>query len=333
VLTVIERESEIKHAQGLFMKKMDKVVDKRDVIIVGYKGESQKLKASWSEKLGIWWITEKSENRYWNAFGTKEPKWDTKYSHNITCEINPPFKGINRTIAGVFAEDSNGKIYLLHRGKIGGGRKDIGKTRFWKEFRGEWQEVRDGEMVSKLALVASFESPRFAQQVANFVHEVERIKAISVSSKGSAGALETVFKEEFYGTKKVSSTSKEIEAKCDHGLLVNTLAKDLEAFGITVGNSPGIDLYAVDENNNPKILFEIKTDTTKTQCYEAIGQLFFYSVKLGKKPQLVAVFPNYIDKESKNIIEKLNIQCLTYEWVDNKPQFDKSFKPKSLMVG
>ena len=331
MLTVIESQDETENAQALFLNKMNKMADKRDVIMVGYKGESQKLKASWSKKLEVWWVAEKSENRYWNAFGTKEPKWNTEYSHNITCEINPPVKGINRTIAGVFARDSNGKIYLLHRGKIGGGRKGIGKTKFWKEFRGVWQEVKDGEIVSRLALVAAFDSSRFARQVANFVHEVERIKAISVSSKGPAAVLETIFREEFYGKKKISSTSKEIEAKCDHGLIVNTLAKDLENIGMTIGNSQNIDLYTVDENNVPKILFEIKTDTTRTQIYEAIGQLFFNSAKLGKNCHLVAIFPKYIDKESKDIIEKLNIHCLTYEWIYNRPHFDKSFNPKGLM--
>jgi len=332
VLKIIENEDAVKRTQMLFLEKLRKSTDKRGVVEIGYKGGNAKLEASWSKKLGIWWASEESENRYWNAFGTHEPRWNSKYSHTITCEINPPFKGINRTISGVFADDSGGRVYLLHRGKIGGGREGIGKTRFWNEFRGEWQEVEDGEVISKLALIASFESPRFNEQIANFVREVERIKTMTVSAKGPASGWDSIFKEEFYGKKKVSTVNKQIEAQCDHGLVVNTLAKNLESAGLTVGNSPNVDLFTIDETCNPNILFEIKTDATRTQCYEAIGQLFFHSAKLQKKPQLVAVFPSYIDEESKGTIEKLNIHCLTYMWIDNKPHFAEGFKPESLIT-
>jgi hypothetical protein len=332
MLIIIEREDEIKSTQFSFIKRMNEIADKRGTIIIGYKGGNAELEASWNKEFNIWWTTQESENRYWNAFGTNEPKWNTKYAHSITCEINPPFKGINRTIAGAFARDPSGKIYLMHRGKIGGGRKGIGKNKFWNEFRGEWQEVSDGEIISALALVASFESPRFVAQVANFVREVERVKTRSITKIKSSTVQLTIFKEEFSGTKKFSATSKEIEAKCDHGLVVNTLAKHLEKIGITIGNSPNIDLFVLDKNNNFKIMFEIKTTVTKTQCYEAIGQLYFNSAKLGKKPHLVAVFPENLNEEYKNVFKNLNIHCLTYKWINNEPKFDRSFKPESLMT-
>jgi len=36
---------------------------------------------------------------------------------------------MNRTIAGAFASDDEGNIYLVHRGRIGGGKKGIGRTK------------------------------------------------------------------------------------------------------------------------------------------------------------------------------------------------------------
>jgi len=329
MLNVIEEEDKIESAQRSFMRKMSELSDKRGTIVVGFKGGNEKLDADWNEEFDIWWAPRKLENRYWNAFGTKEPRWNSKYPHNITCEINPPLKGINRRIAGVFARDSGGRIYLLHRGKIGGGRKGIGKSKFWSEFRGGEdlrQEVNDGELTSTLALIGSLESPHLVSQVANFVHEVERIKTISVKKdlRPTYARPLTVFKEEFFGTKTFLAASKEIEAKCDHGVVVNTLAKQLETTGIKVGNSPSIDLFTIDEDNNPKILFEIKTDSMKDQCYKAIGQLLFNAMKLGTKPQLVAIFPATLDKESKDVIKKLGIHCLTYEWIGNKPHFARA---------
>lgn len=328
VLTVMVEENEIGKAQALFIDRMTDTASKHEIIMVGYKGESDQHEAFWSKELGIWWVSEKSENRYWNAFGTGQPRWHTKYSHSIVCEINPPFSGINRMISGAFAKDAEGKVYLLHRGRIGGGREGIGKTSFQDNYRGEWQEVVDGDLISDLALIASLDSPRFAQQVAFFVHEVERIKAkLTGSVKVTTPIQKAQFKEEFHGVKKLGATSKEIEARCDHGLVVNTLAKCLETLGITVGNTQNIDLYALDKQGDLKAMFEIKTSATGTDCYGAIGQLFFHSTRQNKKPRLFAVFPNDIDKESEEIMSELGIQCVTYRWMNSHPDFgDFEFK-------
>lgn len=334
MLRVLEDKDETDKAQALFISNLNKLADRTGIISVGYQGESQKLEASWSRKLNVWWIGETSGNRYWNAFGIGEPEWNRAYSHSIICEINPPFQGINRSIAGVFARDLNGKLYLLHRGKIGGGRKGIGKTKFENEYRGAWVTVEDGSELSRLALIASFESPRFAEQVADFVHQVERIKRKSASNSNILSlTLNTTainFKEEFQGTKKFNTVSKEIAAQCDHGIIVNTLAKSFENEGITVGSNSRVDLYTVDSISNLKTLFEVKTDTTPTRIYEAIGQLFYHASNLSMNCKLVAVFPKSIDNDSKKIFQKLNIQCLTYEWINDVPSF-VGFNAKSFI--
>jgi hypothetical protein len=331
MLKIVEEEKEVRNAQSLFMNKMNSVASKRDVIMVGYKGESSEQKASWSKELGIWWTSEKSENRYWNAFGIGEPKWHTKYSHSITCEINPPFLGINRKASGAFAKDADGKIYLLHRGGIGGGREGIGKTTFQNNYRGEWHEVIDGNVISELALIASLHSPRFAKQVAAFAYEIERIKAMSAERATATAPVPHVqFKEEFHGVKKPSTTYKEIEAKCDHGLVVNKLANCLEELGITVGNTQNIDLFTLDQQGNLRAMIEVKTSTSKTDYYGAIGQLFFHSTKQNKRPRLFAVFPESVDEESKKTLRKLGVECITYRWIDDHPDFG-DFKFRALI--
>ena len=168
----------IEKAQTLFMNRMSSVVTKHGVIIVGYKGGSDKHEAYWSKDLGIWWMTEKAENRYWNAFGVDEPKWHTTESHSITCEINPPFKGINRRIAGAFAIDAVGRICLLHRGRIGGGKEGIGKTKFRNAYQDKWQQTENGNVVNEFALIGFLDDPHFPQQVVKFIYEVARIKSI-----------------------------------------------------------------------------------------------------------------------------------------------------------
>ena len=323
-MKVLQDKTEIQKAETLLLSKLNNRSDKQAIINVGYQGESHQLNAKWSKSLDVWWIIEDSGNRFWNAFGTGEPKWNTGHSHDITCEINPPYVGIDRRIAGVFAKDPDGKLYLLHRGKLGGGRPGIGKALFIKEFTGTWEEVEDGMEFSKVALIASFDNPRFVEQIADFVHEVERIKAlptVPITTKAPT-VLTPVFKDEFFGTKKFSNTSSQTLADSDHGLIVNTLAKNLKGKGIAVGNTHNVDLFILDSAGNPTTLFEVKTDVTSTQVYEAVGQLYFHSARLGAKCRLIAVFPNNISQDIRNTFKMLGIQLLTYNFANNLPTFD-----------
>jgi hypothetical protein len=177
VLKVLEDKAEIDRAQTLFLRKLTVASDKSESINIGHQGKNQLLIADWSSNLAIWWATKNLTNRYWNAFGTGEPKWKTKDSHKITIEINPPHEGINRHITGVFVKDSNDGLFLFHRGTLGGGKIGIGKRLFFKEFIGKQEEVQDGSKITNLAWIASFDDSIFVEQVAFFVHEVERIKA------------------------------------------------------------------------------------------------------------------------------------------------------------
>jgi len=43
-------------------------------------------------------------------------------------EINSPLIGIDRRVGAVFAKDAAGKVALIHRGRIGGGREKVGKS-------------------------------------------------------------------------------------------------------------------------------------------------------------------------------------------------------------
>src|SRR5687768_5184918 len=95
---------------------------------IGYKGNSWLHEVEYSNELGIWWTFRIANNkkRYWNAFGIGKPDRQT----NIITEINYPIEGIDFRVAACWGEDAIGGIYLLHSGKIGGGKKEIGMTTF-----------------------------------------------------------------------------------------------------------------------------------------------------------------------------------------------------------
>jgi len=153
-------------------------------INVGYQGASENYIARTDGHL--WYvgeIVEDGSRRYWNAFGF-EPK--PNISNNIIVEINIPFQGKNRRIAGAFGVDrTTNRVQLFHRGRVGGGRPGIGKEAFF-----EWLEARkpqriktvlDGGYPTKMVLVAELDSDNFLYSVTEFVSFVQEFKDQAVS--------------------------------------------------------------------------------------------------------------------------------------------------------
>ena len=144
---------------------------------IGYQGGNMTFPVRWIAPLGIWVGTLRLHNRYWNGFGTDRPA--ANKSLGITVEINVPVTGCDRRIAGGFAvAEDTAEMFLVHRGRIGGGRAGIGGELFWKRFRGGVPlREPDGEEPRRVAIVGKLGSPEFLREVAAFVHEVRRMKA------------------------------------------------------------------------------------------------------------------------------------------------------------
>lgn len=170
MLKLLDDQDEIRRAQTVLLEKLKQRSDKQVNIKIIHQGGPQQRVGYWSKELDLWWATKEKENQFWNAFGTGEPKC-LPAGNRIKCEINPP-KRINRRISGAFAKDSWGNLHLLHRGKF-----SIGKKLFKEHFMGNWVKVKDEPL--DLAFVASFNDTLFVEQIAEFVHEVERIKSLS----------------------------------------------------------------------------------------------------------------------------------------------------------
>ena len=175
MLTIIEDLEQIKESQ----KQFERVKDSPDFetiknVTIGYLGGSHQDEVFYSKKFDVWMHFNEVDNRYWNVFGVGKPVPNKNVS--ITCEINIPLKGYNRRIAGVFAKDEQGNIFLLHNGKIGGGRLGVGRELFKKCFSGEWKSAlsSDGEM--EFAVVGELKSPVFVEKLSAFVKEIKKIK-------------------------------------------------------------------------------------------------------------------------------------------------------------
>lgn len=321
MLKVLDDESSIREAQQRFKEELERFVDEKIPVTLGHRGDSFEAEVSWCSKLNIWTYSGVvPESRYWNAFGIGKPAEGKNVS--ITCEINFPLRGIDRLIAGAFAVDGSGSVFVVHRGKIGGGRKGIGKLLFEENYRGEWIDVKDGEVQNVVALVSALSSPRFARQVSEFVYEVDRIKSLVSSGLPQVGILgdSREFRKEFTGKKRYS-IEKQIEARCDHGLVVNRLARALRSLGLKERNDRNRDLYILDSAGTVKALFEVKTDTSTSSLCSAIGQLMLYSIDLEECPRLILMIPKGVSTALEGKLNRLGVEVLTYGWSDDEVVF------------
>jgi hypothetical protein len=146
---------------------------------VGSQASTEYCDVHWNDKQRFWCFLSKpdpNDGRYWCPFGIDDPAHAKTLS--ITVEINPPLQGINRKVAGAFVLDSEGHIYLAHSGRIGGGKKGIGKSTFVTSYRhGNWQHVSwpDGSR-KPMVILGRLDTPDLPTQIGNFVRAVARFK-------------------------------------------------------------------------------------------------------------------------------------------------------------
>ena len=345
--TVIEDKKEIKQAQLAFAKNMIKKAAKDGDITVGYQGGNAQMHAFWFKGDKFWWAYEPlppgSEKipRWWNAFGIRqyyrsdephngEPHWGKQNS--ISCEINIPLSGNTWQTAGIFVKDPDNEIYIAHTGKIGGGRKGIGKTAFVDNFSGtnKWHQVSGSRGEKDVVIISNINDPNLLDNVGFFVKAVKKIKnditegKIKKTPKLPRQKNTDKFSPEHMGPRRSYSVNDRIQADNYHGTVVNHIKEICEKQGYLVRNNKRMDL--VIQGKSKKSLMEVKTDLDTYSRYEAIGQLFYYSLtyNLPKNTKLVAVFPKPKITEFKKVLDKLGIKYVTYTKAKKQPKFDSS---------
>lgn len=272
----------------------------------------------WRSDLELWVVENELSNRYWNAFGIDDPTKPVGVS--IICEVNFPYDGVNRRIAAVFVEDAKRNLYVAHSGKIGGGREGIGKLSFWEHFRGGKPApvtYPDGED-SDFIVLGRIGDKHLPQQLALFIHEVARIKALVASGAASTPRPSdtTKYTPEFAGKRKSYPLGGIVQSESYHGLVVDALAKQLETAKVTYGNDGARDMFIRDHRGRVTVLFEVKTDLSTTSTYGAVGQLMFHGAQADKPPRRVVVLPAVPDKRTKLVLTRLSIDTVSYQ-LDN----------------
>ena len=182
MFSLLVEKVEISAAQNLLQQKLFEQLPQRDnTYVIGFQGDNFEVSDLHADHR-IWFLSSKSGERYWNAFGLAD-RLKISTSNSITVEINSPFSGENGRVAGLFARGDDGSIYLLHRGKIGGGKLGIGKQAFleWSNLTLVTVQRPDGRTFEAI-LIGKLDSRSLSKDVARFVYAVANFKA-TISSQ------------------------------------------------------------------------------------------------------------------------------------------------------
>jgi hypothetical protein len=331
MLTAITDRFEIGACQRELERALKERPRKAEILLLGHQG------GSFEEMVfhgpGLWYATyretESEIPRHWNAFGLGKRAEGMQL---ITVEINPPLQGYEGRVSGLFARD-DGERVLLHRGRIGGDRKGIGKRAFREWSRSAWVEVAGpGNVKGEAILIGRLASPDLVDQIKLFVDEVgtfkSEVEAGRVSRRPGPQFASNTFNPEFHGKKKVRRTAT-IEYECFHGLVVNALAEKLktsEDHGRTrVFNTREIDL-ALEIDGRLRRLYEAKSSAEPQAIYAGTGQLFIHALQ-GPRVSKTLVLPvDEISKRTRGRLSALGIDVLGYRIEARKVIFSPSFK-------
>jgi hypothetical protein len=321
MLNVVESEPAIRRHRRQFIRSLKLLTDAEIPVDLGHPGASIRAKVAWSEKLGIWFFSRKlASHRYWNAFGVGRPESGSHIS--ITCEINFPLCGIDRRTGGAFAEDGEGRIFVVHRGKLGGGRKGVGKGLFENHYRGVWETMTDGGEETPIAIIGVLNSPRFARQIAAFVRKIARIKetAAAPSAQAEFSFDELAVREELIGD-LCPDLEPETGSDCDRGLIIRDLSEELKRRGLRTGNDGSRDLMAVNREGRIRALFQVLTEMSPAGIHAGATRLQLSGLSLAGDPLLLLLLPRAPEEPLREKLKKLNIDLLIYAWQGDRAVF------------
>jgi hypothetical protein len=313
VLKILDDESTIRRCQRQFIRALRILVTERIAVKIGHPGESVRAKVSWAEDPGIWFHSKAvAGGRYWNAFGIGKPSAGGAVSSTI--EINIPTLSLDRKIGGAYAQDDAGKVFLVHRGKIGG-RRGVGKFLFEAHYRGVWSEVEDGDTRSAVVVIGDLHSPLFVRQLAQFVHKIEAIKDLGADDDHQARILfdDERFHEEFIGGRYVPE-GRDYASECDRDLAVLDLAHRLKEAGARVKSNPEGDLFTSDAAGRMTAVFEVIIGTDSPFLEKGVARLLFRSLNLPQEPRRILVVPGELGQEQRELFLKLGIHVISYSW-------------------
>jgi len=324
VFSLLESKDEIAKAQRKLETSIRRDFNKRATKNIGYPGGTNFGAKVYTDDHYWFWSedyndTDEANPRRLNWFGLFREDADLQ----ISVEINTPYEGRNDRVAGFFARDNDtGSTYLLHSGRVGGGRKGVGKRTFlaWSDQRlidvvSSSGGMRDGVLVMPIEGTAATRSAvRYIDTIARFKQAVRAGETNSREFQRKQKVFDDFYSEP-RGRRK-GKRSGEIDYLSRHGDIVDALYAWRNSRALPKGcrlvKNALIDL-GVAVGRELVEVYEVKTTTARSDVYSAIGQLMVH----GNAPDCrrVIVLPQMgpIAADLADALKRLGIQLLEFK--------------------
>jgi hypothetical protein len=276
-----------------------------------------------------------TDGRYWywsgslDADHTQSPRrlnWFGEFNEEtglgITVEINIPNAGRNDRVAGFFARDSrSGVVYLFHSGRVGGGRKGVGKQAFLA-----WSDQRLQHVVDAMGgcregiLVMPIEGADACRSALRYVRSIVEFKQAVRDGEIETTAFAAKLKRwgEYYSEawgQRIGKRSAALDYVSRHGEVVEALMRWRKSHGIPRGHRLAkdvlIDLGVYDGRRLTEV-FEVKTTADRSDLYAAIGQLLVHGEMAGCRRTLVLPESCDVPIDIRVALTRLGIGVLRY---------------------
>lgn len=315
ILQALTKRSEIKKATQKLFSHLRGISPEKYHIIYSSAGGSTPVDVFYSPEYDFWCGNSVEPDRYWNPFGLGRPRNGATITGR--CQINYACENVNLRMAGLLAKDAEGRLYLLHSGKIGGGRKGVGKNAFLDFYTGERIMVTDGERQYEYLLIDRIDNERFFLNVRIFIESVYGFKGDQefAGYKAGTSAASPLSGDEYDGVKTYDLPARSVTASNDHAIVTRELLKTLRSAGFNAGRDRFRDVYTVGLSGETDRVFEVKTGLSRQKLYTAVGQLMLHS--LSGNTGKVFVTEELTDNGLANDLKKLGISMITFKWSKN----------------
>ncbi len=287
----------------------------------------------------IYWVDLEHERGIWAHFWSPpkadDNRWGCSFGVNLgrtegealvpAVEINLP-KAFDLRPAGRVLIDENKRLYLGHRGGLGGGRSgNMPVEEFTQRIRGYVREefaVPDRHGMKLAFLIAAADDPDLIHRLYRYVSECTRLRLVNRAEANEPMGVdkklmkpkriqEDVFSPEIE-TDGVGAGSGERNVTRLHGSVLNALQRLVPGAVNNLRADMRPDLYLL-RCDRMSTLFEVKASSDTQSWFTAIGQLLVYSNGQEPPPRLVFVCPAERRHPAfRSALERLGIYLVTF---------------------
>jgi hypothetical protein len=319
--SLLESKAEIANAQRTLEATFRREFKKRAVKNIGYPGNTTENAEVCTDGRFWFWSSDRAgandpNPRRLNWFGLLEDK----SALEISVEINTPFENRNDQVAGFFARDSNsGQIYLFHSGRVGGGRKGVGKDAFLAWLNQPLAEVVDSTGRRRVGLLvmpvrgkaATHPAARYIDAVARFKQQVRTGQINTPEFRRKAKRLQDFYAES--RGRRRGRRSSEIDYVSRHGDVVDAIhvwrRARLVPKGARFVKDVLIDL-GVELDGELVEIYEAKTSSGRSDLYSAVGQVMVHGRAANCERVIVVPHDEPIASDIEKALKSLDIQLL-----------------------